>query len=131
MFFQSHAYLSFLILIVAFYPFLIKRRRYHSELSAYYEVLFDWPMTPYYEIHFYAFLLCIERFQTLKIITNLFAKSHTSNKIILFINIIHVHNMKNDYDVKLQIMILGYILSGFVSVWIKTNHVLYKYSHLN
>lgn len=30
--------------------------------------------------------------------------------------------MKNDYDVKFKIMILGYILFGFVSVWIKTNH---------
>lgn len=62
--------------------------------------------------------------------TNLFAKSRTSNKIILFINIIHVHNMKNDYDVKFQIMILGYILSGS-QFGLKQITVLYKYSHLN
>lgn len=38
--------------------------------------------------------------------------------------------MNNDYDVNFQIMILGYILSGFVSVWIKKITVLNKYSHL-
>lgn len=56
----------------------------------------------------------------------MFAKSRTSNKIILFINIIHVHNMKNDYDVKFQIMILGYILSGLSQFRLKQITVLYK-----
>lgn len=118
MVFRSHAYPSFLILIVAFYPFLIKRLRYHSKRVAYYEVIFDWPITQHYEIHFYVFLLCIERYQTLTIKTKLFAKLRTSNRIILFINIIQ--NMKNDYDLNFKIMILGYILSG--SVRIKMNH---------
>lgn len=53
---------------------------------------------------------------------NLFVKLYIFNKIILFINIIYVDNIKNDYDVKFQIMILGCILFGFVLVWIKINY---------
>lgn len=72
--------------------------------------------------------LCIERFQTLTIKTKLFAKLHTSNKIILFVK--SIHYMKKDYDVNFQIMILGYILSGSQS-GLKRITVLIKDLNLN